>query len=312
MPPKVAIIRNAGRALGRTVRTMMDHRNPRDAASISYFSILALFPGVLVLIAVANDLLGRLEFGQSNLFDRMIALFPVSEKFLHENLSQILDPSTTLVLSCVAIVMWTSSWVFSIMENALNRAWGVPKRRTFWESRIRSITVVVLGGTILLAAVALLAIASPGNGEDQKKLLIYFQDPIITWLWKSVMYCAVLLLAILVFTCVYKLMPDKKVEWREALSGASVSALLWECGTFIFIKLVPYFDFERVYGRMGAVMMLLVWVYVSNLFMLFGAHFSAQLHKAGSEQASAKHGQSTYAGPQEDAAGRLRFIGRSR
>jgi len=263
---------------------MWDHRNPRDAAAISYFSGLALFPGVLVLIAVANDLLGKFEYGESTIFSRIIVLFPVSKKFLDENLSQIVDPSTTLVLSCVVIVMWTSSWVFSIVENAMNRAWDVPRRRTFWESRIRSIMVVVLGGIILLGSVAILAIASPVTGEAQEKLRVYFRDPIITWLWQSVLYIAVLLLAILVFTCIYKLMPDRKVEWRDALSGAAASALLWELGTFIFIKLIPYFDYERVYGRMGAVITLLVWVYTSNLIMLFGANFSAQFHRVASEQ----------------------------
>ncbi len=312
MPPKTAIIRKAGGALGRALRAMLDHRNPRDAAAISYFSFLALFPGALVLIAVANDLLGKFEFDKSNLFSRVVVLFPVSKKFLDENLRQILDPSTTLVLSCVVIVMWTSSWVFSIVENALNRAWDVPKRRTFWESRLRSITVVVVGGTRLLASVAILAIASPATSEAQERLRIYFRDPIITWLWQSLLFIAVLFLAILVFTCVYKLMPDKKVEWKEALSGAALSAIFWELGTSIFIKLVPYFDYERIYGRMGAVITLLAWVYTSNLLMLLGANFSAQLHGIGSSQPQLKEGRTFYEGSEIESAARLRYINRSR
>jgi membrane protein len=257
---------------------MMDHRNPRDAAAISYFSSLALFPAVLVLIAVANDILGKFEFKQSSIVVRIVALFPVAKKFLDQNLSQIIDPPAALVLSCIVVVMWTSSWVFSIVENALNRAWNVPKRRTFWESRLRSISVVVAGGTILLASVAIIAIASPVSEATRERLLVYAQDPIIPWVWKSILLSASLLLAILVFCCVYKLLPDRRVNWTEALSGALVSALLWEIGSIVFIELIPFFDYERVYGRMGAVIALLAWVYSSNLIMLFGAHFSAQLH----------------------------------
>ncbi len=289
---------------------MLDQRNPRDAAAISYFSFIALFPGVLVLIAVASDLLGKLEAGKSAVYNRILPLLPFSKKFMNENLSQIIDPSTTLVLSCVVIVMWTSSWVFSIVENALNRAWDVPRRRTFWESRLRSITVVVLGGIILLASVAILAVASPVTGEAKARLDVYFKDPIIIWLWFAVSYSAVFLLAILVFTCVYKLMPDKKVEWREAVSGAVVSAVLWELVTFIFIKLVPYFDYERVYGRMGAVITLLVWVYTSNLMMLFGANFSAQLHRVESDRTSVRREATAEAVAGNPSS--LRFVRRHR
>lgn len=312
MKDKIAHLRMAGSALGRAIRAMMDHRNPRDAAAISYFSFLALFPAVLVLISVANDLLGKNELGGSSIFARIIVLFPVSKKFLDENLSQIIDPSTTLVLSCVVVVMWTSSWVFSIVENALNRAWDVPKRRTFWESRLRSISVVVLGGTILLASAALLAVASPASDKPNERLRIYVQDPIISWLWKSISYGAVLFLAVLVFGCVYKLLPDKKVQWKEALSGAIISALLWELGTFVFIRLVPYFDYERIYGRMGAVIALLAWVYTSNLLILFGANFSAQLH--GTEIADAPAAEKLVTNQQYsgEKGGRLRSFPRPR
>ncbi len=303
MPANISLRKTAS-AFGRALRAMLDHRNPRDAAAISYFSFFALFPSLFVLIAVANDLLGKLEFGKENIINRMIALFPVSRKFLVENLKQIVDPSTTLVLSCVVIVMWTSSWVFSIVENALNRAWDVPRRRTFWESRVRSITVVVLGGSILLTSVAILAIAAPVG--------LYSQDPIISWLWKSLLYSAVLLLAVLVFTCIYKLMPDKKINWREAVSGAIVSAVLWEIGTFIFINLVPHFDYERIYGRMGAVITLLAWVYTSNLLMLFGANFSAQLHRLETVDSVFKEEPAAFRGVSERPQENLRFVRRSR
>jgi membrane protein len=290
----------------------MDHRNPRDAAAISYFSSLALFPAVLVLIAVANDLLGKFEFRQSNIIVRIVALFPVAKKFLDENLSQIIDPPAALVLSCIVVVMWTSSWVFSIVENALNRAWNVPKRRSFWESRLRSITVVVAGGTILLSSVAIIAIASPVSETARERLLVYAQDSIIPWVWKSVLLSASLLLAILVFCCIYKLMPEKKVTWIEAISGALVSALLWEMGSVIFIELIPYFDYERVYGRMGATIALLAWVYTSNLIMLFGAHFSAQLHSPVAVPQPLPEALAPTAQDSERARGKVRSFPHSR
>ena len=93
-----------------------------------------------------------------------------------------------------------------------------------------------------------------------------------------------LLAAVLVFLVIYKLLPDRELNWLEALSGAIVSAVLWELGSYIFAKLVPLFDYQRIYGRMGAIVALMAWVYVASLIVLFGAHFSAQLHKPEEEQ----------------------------
>jgi len=87
------------------------------------------------------------------------------------------------------------------------------------------------------------------------------------------------LIAVLVFTLVFKWMPHRKVFWQEAFAGALVTTVMWEIGSYIFLRLVPFFDYQRIYGKMGAVIALLAWVYTSNLIMLFGANFSAQLHE---------------------------------
>jgi len=83
---------------------------------------------------------------------------------------------------------------------------------------------------------------------------------------------------------VYKLMPDRNVLWVEALSGAVASAVLWEIASYVFAKLVPLFNYQRVYGRMGVVVGLLTWVYTSSTIMLFGATFSAQLHQPDDQE----------------------------
>ncbi len=286
----------------------MDQQNPRDAAAISYFILFALFPAVLVLLAVASDILAQLEI-RLDVTARIMSLFPVSKDFLEKNLSQIAEPSPALVLSCVMVVLWTSTWIFSFVENALNRAWGVPKQRTFWESRIRSFIVVFLGGTILLASAGITAVVSKAQSRTSAE---FKQDEIITGLWSSIFLSVGFLLAILVFFCVFKLMPDRKVAWREALSGALASALLWELGSIIFLRLGTYFDYERVYGRMGAVIALLAWVYTSNMIMLFGASFSAQLHRPPAEQSSEGENPDRGKEEREGPGGEIRSVPNSR
>ena len=107
----------------------------------------------------------------------------------------------------------------------------------------------------------------------------FARDEIINSIWSTLILSAGFLIATLVFLLVYKLMPDRKIRWREAFSGAIVASSLWEVSSTVFVKLVPFFDYERVYGTMGAVITILAWVYTSSFIMLFGANFSAQLHR---------------------------------
>jgi len=81
-----------------------------------------------------------------------------------------------------------------------------------------------------------------------------------------------LLIAILVFALIFKWTPHYRVHWSEAFAGAAATTLLWEIGSYIFMRIVPFFDYQRIYGRMGAVIALLVWIYTSNLMLLFGAN----------------------------------------
>jgi uncharacterized BrkB/YihY/UPF0761 family membrane protein len=101
---------------------------------------------------------------------------------------------------------------------------------------------------------------------------------LIGWFWYCFMLLAGLFIAVVVFALIFKWIPHRKVFWREAFSGALVFVLMWEIGSIIFVRLIPFFDYQRIYGRTGAVIALLVWVYTSSLILLFGANFTAQLH----------------------------------
>jgi membrane protein len=272
-----------GRSLASASRMMITHEVPRDAAGISYFSLVALFPATLVLIALADAFLGWMNLHRP-VTQRIVALFPGSRQFLRTNLSEITTPSTAIVLSCVVVVLWSSSWIFTFMESGINRAWGVPSQRTFWESRLRSIAFMMVGGGSLLVSATITAIVSAARARTSVEFpattrASYF----IGWFWYFVLLGTGLLIAIMVFALIYKITPHRKVRWSEAFSGALIATVLWEIGSTVFVKIVPFFDYQRIYGRMGAMIALLAWVYTSNLILLFGANFSAQLHGIAAE-----------------------------
>ena len=271
-------LRRFGAALAGALKSLFCPDAPKDAAAISYFSLISLFPSILLLIAVVDSVLGWLALHKW-VVRRITELFPGSRGFLAANLDALVDPAPAVVLSCVFVVLWSSTWVFSFVESSLNRAWGVTRRRTFWQSRGRSVALMVIGGSLLILSAALTAVVSRLQLHSTGRVAAFAKDPIIITLWSLPLLLAGFLIAIVVFSSVYKLMPDCRVLWVEAFSGGVVAATVWEIGSYVFVTLLPYFDYEGVYGRTGAIIALLAWVYTSNLIMLFGAHFSTHLHR---------------------------------
>ena len=154
-------VRRAGKAFVDAFRAMLANEAPGAAAAISYFSLLALFPAILVLIALADAFLGSIDL-RDRVLQTILSLFPGSRSFIRSNLEEITAPSPHIVVSCLVIVAWSSTWVFVFVENAMNRAWGVSKRRTFWQSRFRSFAI------LSLSAILLLRQGRSARGEDER------------------------------------------------------------------------------------------------------------------------------------------------
>jgi len=267
-----------GRAFVSAGRMMLKHEVPRDAAGISYFGLAALFPAIIVMITIVDAFLGWMDL-HNIVLTRIVDMFPGSHQFIKSNLSQITKPSTAVVISCAVVVLWSSSWIYTFIESGINRAWDVSHQRTFWESRMRGIALMALGGFSLLFSAAIATFFSAVRAQAESHIT---QSPnaryFIDWFWPFILLGTSFLIAVLVFAFVYKWTPHRKVLWADAFPGALVATAMYEICSFIFAEIVPFFDYQIVYGKMGAIIALLVWVYTSNLILLFGANFAAQLH----------------------------------
>ena len=114
--------RQFGRAFAAAGRVMLKHETPRDAAAISYFSLVALFPGILVTGAVVDKFLGWMNL-HGAVVQLIIDLFPGSRHFLRSNLEELTAPSLAVALSCAVVFVWSSSWM--ILFFRINRLWYI-------------------------------------------------------------------------------------------------------------------------------------------------------------------------------------------
>src|SRR5213080_3473116 len=120
-----------------------------SAAAMSYFGLMTLFPALLLLLALSN----RITAG-SQMIQHIVDIYPGSSKFLHETIKSLANVSTGVMITCGVIVLWAGSWVFAIVERALNRVWGT-SHRTFLHGR--ALTLAMIGAAGLLLVLSVLA-----------------------------------------------------------------------------------------------------------------------------------------------------------
>ncbi|NLC55524.1 MAG: YihY/virulence factor BrkB family protein [Armatimonadetes bacterium] len=247
------------------------------AAAISFYVLLSLVPLLLVGLATFGLFLGDEK------------AFQVVSQFLEQFLPPRLGGDTLYrhladlrrlagmagILGLVSWV-WAASASFSTITRALDIVWEVPERRGFIASRLLAVAMMLIVGVLgLLSFVATSAI----------KIVQEYQIP---WLgtrsgelpvvWQIVGWVLPLSLSITIFVLCYLVLPNARVGWRPALLGGLVGGILWELTKQGFALYVANFaDYNRssIYGYLGGLVFLVMWVYYSAAILLFGAEVAS-------------------------------------
>lgn len=249
-----------------------------SAAAMSYFGLMALFPALLLMLALGN----RTAAG-SAMLTRIVDVYPASAKFLRETIRSLSSVGPGIVITCVIIVLWAGSWVFSIIERALNRIWGTTSR-AFWHGRALTLGMIGVVGLLLSLSVlttsVLVALQEMAGRLSPRQLERYALIPILGNVVIQLVFAAVsILVTVALFVVVYRFMPRSEVSLRDCLPGAVIGGLLWEVAKYIFAWSLNYFHYDEIYGPVGAVVAVLTWSYVSSLILLFGAQLTAVFHR---------------------------------
>jgi membrane protein len=249
-----------------------------SAAAMSYFGLMTLFPALLLLFALSN----RLAAG-TQMLAHVVQVYPGSSKFLHETVQSLSGISTGIIISCGLIVMWAGSWVFAVVERALNRIWGTMPR-TFLHGRALTLGMIGIVGLLLSVSVMVTSLLlylqeiadrlSPRQLENYRLL-----SSVGSVFWQIVFALVSLLVTFTLFAIVYRFMPNAQVAVRDVIPGAVIAGLLWEGAKYVFAWSLNYLDYNQIYGSVGAVVAVLVWGYVSSLVLLFGAQLTSVFHR---------------------------------
>ncbi len=250
------------------------------AAQLAYYLILAIFPFILFLVAVLDAFGSSSPAFANELFDYLRRVMPAQVFDLIEAYTErtLRNEDTAPGLLSVGILgtIWATSGAFSALINALNRAYDVQETRPFW--KVKGIAILMtLGLSALVLGGVLLLIAGPSIGEAIAE--VFTLDDEFVFVWNVVRWPAALLFMIATVALLFYFAPDAGQPFRWITPGGFVGIALWVLASLAFnLYLSSDFNtYDKTYGSIGTVIILLLYLYISSLTILFGATLNATL-----------------------------------
>jgi membrane protein len=244
------------------------------AFSVAANTILSLFPFIVLLLTVSRNVFHSRSM-EAIVGDMMKNLLPVGQDFVMRNMQLLTHPHKGTQLFSVIMLLITSTGVFLPLEVALNGVWGVRQNRSYLHNQ-----AVSLG---LAFAVGVLAMASVASTASQQTILSWIfightDNIVFRFISYGFLRLCAGLASILLFFLIYWVLPYRKVPAMAVLPTAIVIGLLWQFAKVLYIRALPWLDFQSVYGPFYISVGLMMWAFLSGLLLLAGAHFSATRH----------------------------------
>jgi len=247
------------------------------AAQLSYYFLLALFPLLLVLINVLGYMAQEGTEFREQLLTYLAALMPRSAIVLVRNtLNEISEASGTGKLSFgLLAALWAASNGMGAISDTLNTAYNVRERRPWWKVRIISVCLTVALAVLILAS---LAIVLYGGTIGEALAARYGFGDLFMIGWKIVQWPIALVFVLTTFNLIYNFAPDLPGERSWMTPGAFVGVGLWLIVSFGFRAYLSFFDsYSVTYGSLGAVIVLMLWFYLTGVAILIGGEVNSEL-----------------------------------
>jgi membrane protein len=244
---------------------------PTLAAAISFYALLSLIPVLFLVIAILGYVVGSSQETFKAVLASAREFIPHLSEDFTRNLEWVVANRGRLSWLGLASLVIASGLVFHATEFALDRLFAVGKRRSFLRSRLLSMSIVVAMGAVLLFSFYVGLVFHTLNADPD---LVPFGKALVLPLARGlrVQYLTSVMLVLVSFTLALRVFPHVRVPWREAFLGASVGTVLWELARRFFLwYLANMAQFYVVYGSLGALVAVMVWIYMSATIFLYAA-----------------------------------------
>ena len=266
-------------ALKRTFKQFSQDNLSDWAAALTYYGVLSIFPGVLVLVS----LLGMLSNDGQKTVQETVGKLSSNEQLqnlVNTVLGQVKDPGTAGLAAIIGIVaaFWSASGYIAAFMRASNAVYDVPEGRPIWKTLPIRVGVTALVGLMLVISAAIVVFTG-----DLAKIVgdqIGLGSAAVTT-WNIAKWPVLLILIGLMFAILYWASPNAKTGgFRWFSPGGVFAVILWLIASAAFaFYLANFANYNKTYGTLGGVIAFLVWMWISNIAILLGAELDAELER---------------------------------
>ena len=269
-----------GKVLIRTVKEFIDDEMSTYASALAYQMLFSLFPFILFLIA----LIGFLHLPDFFTWLRLqseLVLPPQALEQVNPVIDQLQQSKGGLLSVGIVIALWTASAGVRLMMSAMNAAYDVVEGRPIWKRFPLSIFYTIGIAGMLLAAAALMVLGPQVMGWLAGQVGL---EEFVVTLWTILRWPVIILLMMVAVAVIYYVMPDVEQKFRFITPGSVLAVVVWIVASLGFAFYVKTFaDYNAMYGSIGAIIVLLLYFYISSAVLLLGAEMNAVIEHLSAE-----------------------------
>ena len=256
------------------------------AAALTYYAVLALFPAIIALLSLVG-LVGQSQQTVSTLVQVLTDVGAGS-------VASTLEPTLTTLANTpgagvalvigLATALWSASGYVNSFSRAMNRIYEIEEGRPIW--KLRPVMLLITLVAVVLVAVVMLALILTGPAASAVGSALGLGSTVVT-VWGYAKWPVLLAMVVLIVAILYWATPNvKQPKFRWVSMGAVVVILVWVLATAAFGFYVANFSsYNATYGSLAGVIVFLLWVWITNLALLFGAEIDAEMERGRELQA---------------------------
>jgi membrane protein len=268
--------------LKRTSLEFNEDNMPDWAAALTYYGLLSLFPALIALVSILG-LFADPQTTTRQITDIVTQIGPSSAADTFsgpiESITANRGAAGILFVVGLAVALWSASGYVGAFMRASNIAWETPEGRAFF--KLRPLQMLVALVMVIMLALVALALVLTGPVVDAVGSSIGIGDTALT-IWDIAKWPVLLGVVILMFSVLYYAAPNVKLPgFKWITPGSAFAVIAWLLASALFAFYVANFgSYDKTYGTLGGIVSLLVWMWITNLALLFGVELNAERERS--------------------------------
>ncbi|HEY3757389.1 MAG TPA: YihY/virulence factor BrkB family protein [Opitutaceae bacterium] len=254
----------------------------QHAAAVSFYTLFSLAPITIIAVGIAGLFMGRTEAAKEFSAQMAQLVGPDSASLIESTMQATTSHQGSLISAIVGgvILVVGATSVFAQLQQSLNQLWGVRTKPSksglliLATKRVISFAMVVVVGFLLLVSLVISTLLTSAVHSFDRRFTV---PPAMLQIIDVV---AALGVITVLFACLFKLLPDVYLRWREVWQSAFYTSVLFSLGRFLIALYLGHSTVASVYGAAGSLVALLVWVYYSSSILFFGVEYLRAAHMA--------------------------------